>query len=352
MNFTPRSRLISAALVLALGATAHAATAPVPESFVVQAAAGSRALRSFDGVVEAVRQTALAAQVSGAVLGLDARPGQSVKAGQVLVRLDARAAEQGAVASLAQAQAERAALALAQSELERQRQLRAQGFISAAALERADTEFRASEARAKAGLAQADAARTGAGLAVLRAPYDAVVAEVPAMPGDMALPGKPLMQLYDPRALRVSVALPQGLALDPANAPVRVELTGADARELVVDKRELLPVTDPSTQTQTLRLQLAASDTRTAPVVPGRFVRVWLDLPGSAAGGPVSIPLRAVLRRGELTAVYVLDAQQRPLLRQVRLAAPRGDSVEVLAGLRAGERVVADPRALPMREAQ
>jgi RND family efflux transporter MFP subunit len=306
-------------------------------------------MRSFDGVVEAVRQTALAAQVSGAVLGLDARPGQSVKAGQVLVRLDARAAEQGAVASLAQAQAERAALALAQSELERQRQLRAQGFISAAALERAETEFRASEARAKAGLAQADAARTGAGLAVLRAPYDAVVAEVPAMPGDMALPGKPLMQLYDPRALRVSVALPQGLALDLATVPVRVELTGADARELAVDKRELLPVTDPSTQTQTLRLQLAAS---TAPVVPGRFVRVWLDLPAAGAGGPVSIPLRAVLRRGELMAVYVLDAQQRPLLRQVRLAAPRGDSVEVLAGLRAGERVVADPRALPMREAQ
>lgn len=346
MKPIPRSRLIATALALALLGSAHAA--PAPESFVVQAAAGSRAVRSFDGVVEAVRQTALAAQVSGAVLGLDARPGQSVKAGQVLVRLDARAAEQGAAASLAQAQAERAGLALAQSDLERQRQLRAQGFISAAALERAETEFRAAEARHKAGVAQADAARTGAGLSVLRAPYDAIVAEVPAMPGDMALPGRPLMQLYDPRALRVSVALPQGLALDPA-AAVRVELTGADARELAVEKRELLPVTDPATQTQILRLQLAASN---APVVPGRFARVWLDLPATQATGPVSIPLRAVLRRGELTSVYVLDAQQRPLLRPVRLSQPRGDSVEVISGLRAGERVVADPRALPMREAQ
>ena len=50
-----------------------------------------------------------------------------------------------------------------------------------------------------------------------------------------------------------------------------------------------------------------------------------------------------MLRRGELTSVYVLDAQQRPLLRPVRLATPRGDSVEVISGLRAGERVVADP---------
>ena len=55
----------------------------------------------------------------------------------------------------------------------------------------------------------AGAARTQSGFYVVKAPYDGVVADVAVVLGDMAMPGRPLLTLYDPAALRVSVAVPQ-----------------------------------------------------------------------------------------------------------------------------------------------
>ena len=59
----------------------------------------------------------------------------------------------------------------------------------------------------------------------------------------------------------------------------------------------------------------------------------------------MSVPLRAIVRRAELVGLYVLDANGRPALRQVRLGRIRGDSVEILSGLTPGERVATDPQA-------
>ena len=78
---------------------------------------------SFDGVVEAVRQTDIAAQISGEIVAITVKPGDSVKTGQVLVRIDSHVADQVAAASEAQVSAARVALDLAQKEFDRQRQL-------------------------------------------------------------------------------------------------------------------------------------------------------------------------------------------------------------------------------------
>jgi RND family efflux transporter MFP subunit len=339
----PLSRAALAAAALLLSLNAWAADAKAPASFIAQpAGAGTpgAAQRSFDGVVEAVRQTVVAAQVAGAVVEIAVQPGQAVKAGQLLLRLDARAAEQNAAASAAQVQAANAALALARSDLDRQRQLRAQGFISASALDRAEADFRATEARQRAQIAQAEAARTDTSFYLLRAPYDGIVAEVPVMPGEMAMPGRALVQMFDPTRLRVSAPLPQGLSAVPS-AEVRIELGG---RDLVPTAVQVLPMADATTQTALLRAELPRE--AAAGLMPGRFARVWLPATAGAAAGPLRVPLKAVVRRGDLTGLYVLDAQNRPLLRQVRLAAPRGDSVDVLAGLHAGERVVSEPSQL------
>jgi multidrug efflux system membrane fusion protein len=77
------------------------------------------------------------------------------------------------------------------------------------------------------------------------------------------------------------------------------------------------------------------------------FARLWLPTAGdtrTAAAG-VSVPLQAIVRRAEMTGLYVLDANGRPLLRQVRLGRTEGDQVEVLSGLAPGERVTTDPQA-------
>jgi RND family efflux transporter MFP subunit len=304
---------------------------------------------AFDAVVEAVRQTVVAAQVPGAVVELNVKAGDRVKQGQVLLRLDARAAEQNAAASDAQVQAARAALDLAARELERQRQLFQRNFISQAALDQAEAQFRASRAQAEAQLAQAGAARTQSGFYVVRAPFAGVVADVPVALGDMAMPGRALLTLYDPGALRVSGAVPQsvGAALADGSLP-RIELPSlpADQRHVQPLRAQFLPTVDPATHTLTLRADLPPS---LVGVTPGMYARLWLPLPAQAlpasAGQPTLVPHGAVVRRAELTAVYVIDAAGKPALRLVRLGRSSADGVEVLSGLLPGERVARDAQA-------
>ncbi|MFD0668784.1 efflux RND transporter periplasmic adaptor subunit [Ramlibacter sp. MAHUQ-53] len=337
--------LAAAAALLAMAVPARAAELA---AVVVQPGAGT-ASSVFDGSVEAVRQTTIAAQVAGAVVRLEVRAGDRVAAGQVLLELDARAAEQAAAASDAQVQAARAALDVATREFERQRRLHQQQYISQAALDRAEAEFRSTQAQVNAQLAQAGAARTQSGFYRVRAPYAGVVADVPVTLGDMALPGRPLVTVYDPAALRVTAAVPQSVAarLAPGLLP-RVEVPGA-AQAPAVTRAQVLPTVDPSTHTVQVRADLAGG-APAAPLSPGMFARLWLPVPAAgatatAAAASPRVPAQAVVRRGELTGLYVLDAQGRPVLRQVRLGRAEGGQVEVLAGLAPGERVATDPQA-------
>lgn len=337
------------------GAAEPTAPAPAPSPALVTATVGTAGAgqpTGFDGVVEAVRQTVLAAQVAGAVVSLDVKVGDAVKVGQVLARIDARAANQSTAASDAQVMAARASLDMATKDLERQRQLFEKSYISQGALERAESQFKSTQAQVAAQLAQAGATRTQSGFFVVKAPYAGIVSEVPVALGDMAMPGRPLVTLYDPIHLRVTVSVPQSAALGlQRDAAVRIQLPGLPAdREWVTPSRTVvLPTVDPGTHSVQLRLELppaapgTAGDAATL-LAPGLFARAWL--PG-IAGGParLNVPARSVVRHAEMTGLYVVGADGRPVLRQVRLGPVQGDSVEILTGVSAGERVALDPQA-------
>jgi multidrug efflux pump subunit AcrA (membrane-fusion protein) len=127
----------------------------------------------------------------------------------------------------------------------------------------------------------------------------------------------------------------------------RVELPGLSAAgQWVVPQRvQILPTIDPGTHTVQLRADLPAGQSG---VTPGMFARLWLPVPVSGAtapNAPLSVSSASIVRRAELTGLYVLDPHNKPVLRQVRLGRVDGDKVEVLSGLMPGERVVADPQA-------
>lgn len=296
----------------------------------------------------------VAAQVSGAVVQLGVKVGDTVAAGQVLLRLDARAADQTAAAGDAQVQAVRAALDVAAKTFARQRQLFQQGYISQAALEQSESRFKATQAQVDAQGAQAGAARTQTGFYVVRAPFAGVVSEVPVQLGDMAMPGRPLVTVYDPAALRVTAAVRQsvGARLAAGQLP-RVGLPGqAAARQWVQPVRaQLLPTVDAATHTVQMRADLPDG---LAGLAPGMYARLWPPVgahsaAGAAAGvvaaASVSVPASALVRRAELVGLYVLNPAGQPVLRQVRLGRADGAHIEILAGLVPGERVVTDPQA-------
>jgi membrane fusion protein, multidrug efflux system len=335
--------LLGAAVVAGLlGPAAGAAAAGELATAVVQSA-GTGASASFDGVVEAVRQTVVSAQVPGAVVAVEVKVGDVVKAGQLLARIDARAAEQNVAASDAQVQSARATLEVATKEFDRQKQLFEKNYTSQAALERAEAQFKATQAQVSAQLAQAGAARAQSGFFVVKAPYGGVVSEVPITLGDMAMPGRALLTIYDPAALRVTAAVPQtDIARIASGKPTKIQFPGlpGDRQWVTPAHVTVLPTADPGTHTAQIRLDLPAT---AGNLTPGTFARVWLPMQG-AATPRLYVPAGAVVRRAEMTGVYVLDSNGHPILRQVRLGRAVDDTVEILSGVTAGERVALDPQ--------
>ncbi len=297
---------------------------------------------TLEAHLEPLRQATVSAQLGGNVLALLVKAGDRVKAGQPLARIDERDAQAGmqrSDAGLAQAEAEARNARVA---AERTRELRAQGFVSQAALDTAETQLKA----AQAGVQQAQAARSQAalarGFAAVTAPFDAVVLSTHLEAGDLASPGRPIATLYAPGGLRATAQVPLSQA-DAARRATRVEIELADGQRVQPARKTELSSADPVSQTIEWRLELPS--TALAGLVPGQVARVHFS--GAAASGAAAssstlrLPAAAVLRRGELTAVYLAQGDGFAL-RAVRLGTDRGaDGVDILAGLKAGDKVAA-----------
>ena len=291
---------------------------------------------SAEAVVEAVRQSTVAAQISGRIVELRFDVGDYVKKGEVIVRIDERAAAQALAASEAQVRQAEAALRNARAEYERARQLVAQKFLSQAALERAESEYKVAQERVSALIAGAGQAATERGFATVVAPYSGIVSARHVELGEMATAGKPLMTGFDPATLRVSATVPQAqVAAIQAGAKARIELPSV-GRWIEASSVTVIPSADPRTHTTQVRIALP-SEVRG--IYPGIYARAHFVTGRKPA---LLVSRAAVIRRSELTAVYVVADTVR--LRQVRLGTAGDESaVEVLAGLKPGERVALEP---------
>jgi RND family efflux transporter MFP subunit len=277
-----------------------------------------------EAVVEAVKQAVIAAQVPGRVVEVRADAGDAVKQGQLLMRIDAREAAEGYAAS-------QATLANAKANYERTKNLHAQKFISKAALDKAEADYRAAQAGA-------GAAGAAASHASIVSPLTGFVAQRHTEAGELATPGRPLITVYDPKGLRVTSSIPQyKLAAVRATLQAKIEFPET-GKWVDAVKVEVLPAADPRTHTVTARVYLPDN---LPGIIPGMFARTHF-VTGKAK--KLLVPAAAVMRRGEVTAVYVIDEKNAARLRQVRLSEPlAGGFHEVLAGVSAGEKVALDP---------
>lgn len=321
MNTSFPSSLRAVLAILMLGAQAAWAANALPVVTV-----GPHAVdRSFpaESTVEAVFQANVGAQVAGRILEVRADAGQRVQKGDVLMRIDAREAVEAARAADAQ-------FAVAKLNYERHQQLKAQKFVSQAALDKAKADFDAASAqRSAAGASQSHA--------TIVAPMSGVVARRHAEAGDMAMPGSPLFTLYQPGEMRVTASIPQ-YRLPEMRGVTRARVEFPESGRWVdATALRVLPTADAATHVSQARVSLPP----TADVVPGMYARVHFIM-GQAE--KLTVPAKAIVRRGEVAAVYVRLADGRISLRQLRLGEAVGQGeVEVLAGLAAGEQVVTEP---------
>ena len=338
------------AALLVAGACGTQSGVP-PERALPALEAGTVELRdveltiSTEAVVEAVRQSTVSAQVTGRIVDIRFDVGDRVEKGAVIVRIDESSATQALAASVANVREAEATLANARANLERSRQLFAQKFVSQAALDKAETEFKAAESRMRAMLAGAGQAATERGFATVVAPYGGVVSARHVQLGEMATPGKPLMSGFDPASLRVVATVPatQAQAIrSTTRARIEIPSTGrwVEAKSVTVS---------PSIEARTHATQVRIELPPVAGIHPGAFARAHFVV-GSAPR--LMVPREAVFQRSEVTGVYVIDERGAAQLRQVRLGDARDErTVEVLAGLDRGERVALDPVKAAMASA-
>jgi hypothetical protein len=179
------------------------------------------------------------------------------------------------------------------------------------------------------------------GFTRVMAPFDAWVLQTHAEAGDLAMPGKPLLTLYAPLPLRAVVQVPVSRSkLLASDVAVEIQVGAADSAQAWIrpTMTRQLPSADPVSQTIEWRLDLPLPAAQS--LSPGQQLRVRF---ASGQAQHLVIPAAAVLRRGELTAVYVV-ADKGFVLKAVRLGADHGSQgVEVLAGLKPADHVALDP---------
>jgi RND family efflux transporter MFP subunit len=272
------------------------------------------------GTVQPKLQAVIEAKVSGRITRLPVSVGQSVKQGDVLVEL----ATQEIQARLDQANA-----AFRQAELDFNRVSNLHKQTAAT-----QAEFDTAQARytvAKGAVAEADAM---SGYAKIVAPFDGVVARKLADEGDLAMPGKPLIELEGRAGLRLVADVPNLLAghvLPDAKLTVRVD-TQADPLSGTV--AEISPTADPASRTVRMKLDLP----ETAGLRSGQFGRLAVPV-GEAAF--LFVPPQALIRRGQLEILFVA-ADGKAQMRLVRTGKETAQGIEILAGLAPGEAVVVE----------
>lgn len=337
------SRVVLAASLLALISCAKEPPAPpaaVAVPFATEAVVSAPALRerSWDGVVDAVNKATISAQTGGRVTELPFDVNDYVQVGEVIARFtdieqqssrrQAEAAQRAAEANEREAQ-----LAFTRAADLLQRKLVAQAAFDQAA------------ARRDAAVAALDAARAALREAgeqvdytVVRAPYSGILTERHVQVGETVRLGQPLLSGLSLAQLRVEVEVPQGdIAAIRAEGKAAIVLD--DGRRIAARDMIIFPYANPQTHSFRIRLELPEAETG---LQPGMTVKAAFAIGSSEQ---IRLPIRALVQRGEVTAVYVVDATQRVALRQIRLGHRDADQVEVLTGLDVGERYAADPLA-------
>lgn len=292
----------------------------VPVSVVKAETREHQAFEEVVGSVQSRQHAEIEAKVNARIEQFLVVPGQRVKAGELLVRLDDREIQ-------ARFQQAEAALNQAEGDLKRFTQLRESDTVT-------QSEFDRVEARQLIATAVKIEAETMLDYTRVLAPFDGVVTHKQAEIGDLASPGRPLVVVENPNALRLNADVPEAL-MDYVVLGERMNVSVAssvDSIEGIVS--EVAPAANPVSRTFLVKLDLP----QTAALRLGQFGRV--AVPVSRA--PVLlVPASTVVLRGQMEMVFVVE-EGRANLRLVKTGKHFDDEVQILSGIEEGDLLVSD----------
>lgn len=303
------------------------------------------------GTLHAAQTSQLAAQMMGNLVEIRAREGDRVQRGQVLAVIDdaqPRAALDRATAADLGAQQEITAsesdFTLADATLKRYQTLFDKKSVSPQEFDEIKARYQTAQARremARAGQAQAKAAlqqaRTALAYTHIVAPFDGLVTEKKADVGTLASTGMAIFTIEDRRRYRLETTVNENdlhFVREGQQVPVSIDALGDRAfKGRVV---EIVPAADPASRSFLVKVELPSEPALRS----GLFGRAQFARGQRTA---LLIPRTAIVERGQLQGIYVLDQNNIAGLRYITLGKSSAAQVEVLTGLQQGETLIADP---------
>ncbi|GEP09915.1 efflux RND transporter periplasmic adaptor subunit [Methylobacterium gnaphalii] len=326
-----------AALTLAsCGPDSSGPPPPLVRSFVV-ATAGTGAQR-FTGVVHARIETALGFRVAGKISERLVDPGERVRRGQPLMRLDHADFTLALQSAKATVDAARAQMVKTAADEKRSRKLATEGWVSIQAYDQIKASADAAAAQFSAAEAQASQIGNQAAYAELQADADGVVMEVPAEPGQVVGAGQIVVRLARDGAREAEVFLPEG-AERMAQAEATATLYAGRDAAFPAHLRELSAVADPVTRTYRARYVLEGAG-ESAPLGATVTIALKPSLRGNDAS--FAVPLAAIFDSGGGPSVWKIDPDRHTVSAQpVLVTRMREESADIAFGLSEGDRIVA-----------
>ena len=291
----------------------------------------------LDGLVEAAQKSTLSAQVSGRIEVINFDVEDTVNAGDVILRIrdtEYQARLQKARAALTEA---KAGLRDAQLEYARASDLVKKKLIAQASFDKIKATLQSAEARVAASEANIAEAQEQLNNTVVRAPYSGVVVERHIELGETTQIGQPIMTGFSLENLRVRVYVPQSLINAVRQHRSARVILGSGQSSIETDALTIFPYANPDNHAFQVRANLTQTDQA---LYPGMLVKVAFVIDNAQR---LVVPASALVYRGEVVGVYVVDDQHKIAFRQVRAGHNFGDKIEILAGLVEDEKIALQP---------
>ncbi len=301
----------------------HLETPSLPKATVKIMTVTAETRLATEDVVGTVRpklSAVIAAKLSGTIEKVLVVPGQGVKAGEWLVQLDAREIQ----ARLNQALAVQEQT---KNDIDRFTKL----LVTQAVTQQ---EFDAVQARHRVAQGAVAEAETLLSHTHIVAPFDGLITRKYADVGDLATPGKPLLEIEDPRALRLDADVPEdALSKLKMGDLLKVRIASLDS-DIIGTISEIAPAADPNSRTFLVKLDLPSQPGLRS----GQFGRVAVPL---ATVKALRVPFTALVVRGQMELVFVATNNQAQL-RLVKTGKHLGDAIELVSGIDSGEQIVVE----------
>ena len=309
------------------------------EVATVEAASMVERLR-VSGELRPVNRVVLKSKVGGTINEINVRPGQAVKAGDVLVRFETEDLQSALAQRDANLEASRAQLRLARQTLEKTEELSRRGFATRAALEKAQSDVAAAEANVQGLSAQSDTARTALRDAEIIAPFDGIVASRAVEPGAPATANAELLTIVDTSVLEAEVLVStRDITRLEIGQTAELQIDGLDGQTVTGTVDRINPVANDGSRFVPVHIRLENPDGR---LWGGMFATGTIAVRRSE--GAFVLPSTSLRQDGQGT--FVLKLEDGRLKRQAVVAGARwngGNSVQIDTGVSDGDVVIVAP---------